>query len=266
MVTARELVGLSPTADEITWAREQTRSESHLLALVLSLKCFQRLGYFPTLEEIPEVVLLHVRRCLGLKEDVGPTRGERTATTQRVLVRRRVGVTYDPERALAVAADAIRTAAAVKNNPPDLINVALEMLVRASLELPGFATLNQMTSRIRSEVNTAMFEQIVARISLPDRLRLEGLLEVTGPRGKSAFNRLKQAAGRASWAAFPGTGPARGMGRFTWGHTHHCGHQDRRLRRGGSSSGRRRHGRRRPAEADSPARLHAPHRQDGCQG
>ena len=47
-----------------------------------------------------------------------------------------------------------------------------------------------------------MFEQIVARISLPDRLRLEGLLEVTGPRGKSAFNRLKQAAGRASWAAF----------------------------------------------------------------
>jgi hypothetical protein len=138
MVTARELVGLSPTADEITWAREQTRSESHLLALVLSLKCFQRLGYFPTLEEIPEVVLLHVRRCLGLKEDVGPTRGERTATTQRVLVRRRVGVTYDPERALAVAADAIRTAAAVKNNPPDLINVALEMLVRASLELPGF--------------------------------------------------------------------------------------------------------------------------------
>jgi TnpA family transposase len=202
MVTARELVGLSPTADEITWAREQTRSESHLLALVLSLKCFQRLGYFPTLEEIPEVVLLHVRRCLGLKEDVGPTRGERTATTQRVLVRRRVGVTYDPERALAVAADAIRTAAAVKNNPPDLINVALEMLVRASLELPGFATLNQMTSRIRSEVNTAMFEQIVARISLPDRLRLEGLLEVTGPRGKSAFNRLKQAAGRASWAAF----------------------------------------------------------------
>src|SRR5713101_481093 len=113
MVTARELVGLSPTVDEITWAREQTRSESHLLALVLSLKCFQRLGYFPTLEEIPEVVLLHVRRCLGLKEDVGPTRGERTATTQRVLVRRRVGVTYDPERALAIAADAIRTAAAV---------------------------------------------------------------------------------------------------------------------------------------------------------
>jgi hypothetical protein len=202
MVTARELVGLIPDADEISWARGQTRSESHLLALVLSLKCFQRLGYFPTLEGVPEVVILHVRRCLALKENVGPTRAERTAKTHRALVRTRLDVTYDLERAQAIAADAIRAAAAVKNNPADLINIALEMLVKASLELPGFSTLDRMTSRIRSEVNTAMFDQIVARIPLPDRLRLEALLEVVGPRGKSAFNRLKQAAGRASWSAF----------------------------------------------------------------
>jgi hypothetical protein len=62
---------LSPTADEIGWASEQTRSESHLLALILSLKCFQRLGYFPTLEEVPEVVLHQLRRCLALKDDGG---------------------------------------------------------------------------------------------------------------------------------------------------------------------------------------------------
>ena len=61
---------------------------------------------------------------------MGPKRWERTATTQRVLVQTRVGVTYDPERALAVAADPIRAAAAVKNTPPDLINVALELLVK----------------------------------------------------------------------------------------------------------------------------------------
>src|SRR6266480_763356 len=92
MVTARELLGLSPAADEISWAREQTRSDSHLLALIVSLKCFQRLGYFPTLEEVPEVVLYHLRRCLALKDDVGPTRAERTAKTHRALVRTRLGV------------------------------------------------------------------------------------------------------------------------------------------------------------------------------
>ena len=200
MVTARELGALTPDDDEIAWATHQTRSHSHLLALLLSLKCFQRLGYFPRLDDIPEVVVDHIRWRLELKAEVGPTREERTAARQHDLVRVRLGVTYDPERARAVAADAIRSAAAVKNNPPDLINVALEMLVKASLELPGFSTLDEMASRIRLEVNTTIFERIVGRIALPDRLRLEALLEVVGPRGKSAFNRLKQAAGRASWS------------------------------------------------------------------
>jgi hypothetical protein len=35
-----------------------------------------------------------------------------------------------------------REAALVKNHPPDLINLALERLVEASLELPAFSTLD----------------------------------------------------------------------------------------------------------------------------
>jgi len=40
LVTARELVELSPIPDEVAWARDRTRSDAHLLALVTSLKCF----------------------------------------------------------------------------------------------------------------------------------------------------------------------------------------------------------------------------------
>ncbi len=121
---------------------------------------------------------------------------------QRTLVRERLGVVCDPQRARAVAVEAIGAAALVKNNPPDLINVALEMLVKSSLELPGFWTLDEMAARIRHEVNTTMFERVGARIALPDRVGLEDLLEVDGPGAKSAFSRLKRVAGRASWSAF----------------------------------------------------------------
>jgi hypothetical protein len=120
----------------------------------------------------------------------------------RQLVRKRLGVAHDPERARAVAADAIRAVAEVKNNPADLINVALEMLVKASLELPAFSTLDDMAGRIRREVNTAIFARIDGRIGLPDRVALDGLLEVVAPASKSPFNRLKQPAGRASWSGF----------------------------------------------------------------
>ena len=65
VVSARELEGFSPL-DEIAWARGRTRSDEHLLALVVSLKCFQRLGYFPRGEQVPDVVVGHVRDCLAL--------------------------------------------------------------------------------------------------------------------------------------------------------------------------------------------------------
>ena len=193
---------MSPTDDEVAWARARARSGEHLLALVLSLRCFERLGYFPRPDEVPVAVVEHVRRGLELPEGTAPSRGSETARWQHGLVRERVGVVHDPERARAVAAEAIRSAAEVKNNPPDLINVALEMLVKESLELPAFSTLDAMAGRIRREVNTAMFERVASRIGLPERVGLEALLEVAGPAAKSPFNRLEQPAGRASWSGF----------------------------------------------------------------
>jgi hypothetical protein len=180
LVSARELTGLSPSADEVLWARDLARSDAHLLALVLALKCFQRLGYFPRRDDVPGVVVDHVRRCLDLADGVQPEVGsERTGTFQHQLVRERVGVALDPERARVVARDAIRAAAEVKNNPPDLLNVALEMLVKASLELPGFSTLNAMASQLRGQVTPRCSRGSPVDWSLAEAGRLEALLDVS---------------------------------------------------------------------------------------
>ncbi|MBB4944114.1 hypothetical protein FHR32_008517 [Streptosporangium album] len=48
---------------------------------------------------------------------------------------------YEPARVRQIAEDAIRKAVQAKDNPADLINVALEELVRARCELPGYTTL-----------------------------------------------------------------------------------------------------------------------------
>ena len=69
-------------------------------------------------------------------------------------------MTDDQRRARAVAVAAIREAALVKNHPPDLINVALERLVEASLELPAFSTLDELAAAIRAEVNAGIFAGI----------------------------------------------------------------------------------------------------------
>ena len=87
-----------PLPDEIEWARGRIGPMTHLLALVVSLKCFSRLGYFPRGEQVPEVVFEHVRDCLRLDERTIPDAAERTAEWQRELVRERVGAVFDPQR------------------------------------------------------------------------------------------------------------------------------------------------------------------------
>ncbi|WP_343075350.1 DUF4158 domain-containing protein [Actinopolyspora biskrensis] len=55
---------------------------------------------------------------------------------------------------------AILAAVQTKDNPADLINVALEELVRTRCELPGYSTLDEMAATIRTEVNTTFFVRI----------------------------------------------------------------------------------------------------------
>lgn len=196
-------VFFTPTEDEAAWAQERTETPESLLALLVDLKCFQRMARSCAREEIPEAVTDHVRHCLGLAPETGPDHGtDRTMRLHRGLVRKRQGATRDPRRARALAEAAIREAAQVRNHPPDLINVALERIIEASLELPGYSTLDEMAGNIRTEVNEAIFAGIVTRMGPEGCLRAQGLLDTAGSDGRSMFNRLKKPAKRASWSRF----------------------------------------------------------------
>jgi hypothetical protein len=200
VLTARELDGLAPVVDEVRWARAVSRSEEHLLSLLVALKCFQRLGYFPRAKQLPPEAIERIGAGLGFDQKTGWRAPERTGRWQQQLVRDRLGVAADPERARSLAEQAIRSEAEVKNHPPDLINVALEVLVREGLELPAFSTLDGIATRVRAEVNASMFSGIVARMRQPEVLRVNNLLEVID--GKSGFDALKRSAGKASWSHF----------------------------------------------------------------
>jgi hypothetical protein len=70
---------------------------------------------------------------------------------------------YTPATVRAVAEGAIGKAVQSKDNRADLINVALDELMRQCCELPGYTTLDAMASAIRTEVNGGMFTWAAAR-------------------------------------------------------------------------------------------------------
>ncbi|WP_261560713.1 DUF4158 domain-containing protein [Frankia tisae] len=82
-VSSRELQdAFTPSGDEIAWAVERTSTGQHRLALlVLLLKCYQRLGYFPTLTTVPGDVVGYVRPQLGLDASVAAEHDAPRTTT-----------------------------------------------------------------------------------------------------------------------------------------------------------------------------------------
>lgn len=158
VISGRELdEAFTPTQDEVSWARARTTTEAHRLALLVLLKCYQRLGYFPNLLKVPSGVISHVRAQVGIDGDVPAVHeAQATAKWHRGLIRERLGVKYQPSEVRALAETALRAPARKKDNPADLINAALEILVKERRELPGYTTLDALATRIRTEVNTEL--------------------------------------------------------------------------------------------------------------
>ena len=134
----------------------------------------------------------HVREALRLPADVvAEVDATRTAKRHREFVRTRLGVKYNAAKARTLAEEAIRAAAQAKDNPADLINVALDMLIRQGCELPGYTTLDEATKTIRTQVNRGFFTATAARIGPAHRAGLERLMVVDPATRRSAFDALK---------------------------------------------------------------------------
>lgn len=65
------------------------------------------------------------------------------------------------------------------DNPADLINVAIEELIKERCELPAFSTLDRLVRRIRTLVNYRLFHIVISRLSLEDQQKLDLLLETS---------------------------------------------------------------------------------------
>lgn len=177
---AKELDALyTPTDDELSFASLLARKAQPRFGLLLLLKSFQRLGYFPSVEEIPPSIVQHVRSATGMDAEVSPVYGElRTLYRHHQAIRERLCVSAWDEDGLRAASEAMSTAAEVMDNPADLINVAIEELVRQRIELPAFSSLDRLSRRIRTLVNGRFFVVVMERLSETERAQLDTLLEI----------------------------------------------------------------------------------------
>ena len=100
---------------------------------------------------------------MSLNIDLG-YKQSRTLYRHKKEIRLFFQVTAFDKQARHLISESVSSSAEVMDNPADLINVAIEMLVKDRYELPGFNSLNRLVCRLRTRVNHQLFSQVTQQL------------------------------------------------------------------------------------------------------
>ena len=167
----------TPTSEETRFAKAATRGGTPVLGFLVMLKGFQRLGYFPRPEEVPEAIVTHLRHRLRLDPGVRAAPPLRSSARYREAIRGHLGVKAYGDEARRTATEAVAGAALAMDDPADLVNVAIEEFAKARFELPAFSTLDRLVRHVRYMVNARLFARVDGMLATGGRESLDRLLE-----------------------------------------------------------------------------------------
>jgi len=187
-----------PTDDELTFVHTNAKGAQQQLTLLLFLKCHQHLGYIPSLAVVPDRIRAYLCLQLGLPANSLPTGVKKTLVRYRAVIRDYWAVQPYAQGGESIVVLATKEAAYTMSDPADLINVALEQLIRQRYELPAFSTLDRLVNQVRHQVHEALYNQVAAQLNDAQRQILEQMLVVQPEERLTDFTRLKEAAGPAT--------------------------------------------------------------------
>jgi Domain of unknown function (DUF4158) len=194
--TAKELDEIyTPNLFEMVFAEERTRQPAPHVGLLLLLKTFQRLGYFVPYAEIPPPIVSHIARCAGysvVPEGMVAYDASTARDRHMALVRAFIGVTAYGSAARKIMVEASLEAARTRDDLADIINVAIEELVRQCYELPAFGTLLKIARAARARVNRHYQTEVCDRLEATARARLLTLLTRAAGDLRSPWDRVKR--------------------------------------------------------------------------
>jgi TnpA family transposase len=189
----------TPSKDEVALAEGVTRSEIARLAFLILLKTFQRLGYFVQLRDVPRTIVEHIAHTQGfLVTPAGLADYDASGTRRRhvPIIRAHQCVNAFGAEGQAVLRRAVWEATHTKEDLADIINVAIEELVRHGYELPGFTTLQEAAQQGRAEVNRRFYARVYDALGAEGRQQIDGLWAEPGAEARTTtWNALKQDVG-----------------------------------------------------------------------
>lgn len=186
----------TPTPAEKRFVSRHCRSKtaSHL-GMLIQLKLVQRLGRFPSYAEIPAIIIQHIKQLTRSKITKNQLKNYFSSGSRDPhikLIRRYLGLSpYQANHTSVQVKQWALDAADTKESVADIINVTIERLVKANIELPGFHELERIGESARTTVNHRYYQQLTQHLDNKSLAVLEELLRPPRQSNNRGWNALK---------------------------------------------------------------------------
>ncbi|WP_219904689.1 DUF4158 domain-containing protein [Stenomitos frigidus] len=144
-LSAQELTAIyTPSPEELLLSSRVTKSQPSQWRFLVLLKTFQRLGYAVPVAAVPLTITRHIAMVADLKLRTDSLSAYDASTSRKrhlTVIRHYLNLQIFGQAARQLMSQSMTNAARTKHDLVDLINVAIEALVRQRFELPAFSTL-----------------------------------------------------------------------------------------------------------------------------
>ena len=196
-LTEKELAEIyTPSTGELNFVHQRLREHENCLLPLVYIKTCQRLGYFVSIADVPNEIIIHIANIAGAsnfcKNELHMLSRTGSGQRYRDLARTYLNLKAFNSEADSLSASIAKNAAQTKQELADIINVMIEELVRQRFELPGFRTLYRTASKARSTVNNNLYNSIYLSLSTEMATELDTLLKVENKDIESQWSKIKE--------------------------------------------------------------------------
>ncbi|MFK8184811.1 MAG: Tn3 family transposase [Phormidesmis sp.] len=187
-----------PTDEEITFAKQTVRGDLPTVVFLVLLKTFQTVGYPVQLSQVPTAIIRCVAASVDSQLTPEETAGYDTSGTRQrhvKAIRQHLAVQPFFKAARQVMVAAMETAVETQHDLVDLINVALEELVKERYQLPAFSALERAARDVRAAYNNKLYQSVSDALSGGEQLQLSELFYCAVGETTTLWREVKQEPG-----------------------------------------------------------------------
>lgn len=160
------------------------KSPHSRLGFMLSLKCYQCLGYHIPINTIPKPIIEYIANCIDIKVDKIKLQNYmqlKQRKRHKTVIRKFLSINECKQQRKSIMKSAGLKSAAIKENLADIINDMLEELIKNNFEIPAFSTLLRLARAARTIVSSVLYQKVSDQLTDETKQFFDKLLLSTSP-------------------------------------------------------------------------------------